>query len=45
MAKTVNKLKNFEQDYADLEKLVSSLDDSTLTLKESLEGRKAFQIL
>ena len=37
MAKTVNKLKNFEQDYADLEKLVSSLDDSTLTLKESLD--------
>lgn len=35
--KTVNKLKNFEQDYADLEKLVSSLDDSALTLKESLD--------
>lgn len=37
MLKTTDKLKSFEENYEKLEKLVNSLDDSGLTLKESLD--------
>ena len=37
MVKTTDKLKSFEENYEKLEKLVNSLDDSGLTLKESLD--------
>lgn len=37
MARTTDKLKNFESNYAKLEELVQSLEQPDLTLKESLD--------
>ena len=37
MVKKTDKLKNFEKDFEELEKLVDSLDNPGLTLQESLD--------
>lgn len=37
MARTTDKLKNFETNYAKLEELVQALEQPNLTLKESLD--------
>lgn len=37
MARTTDKLKNFEANYAKLEELVTALEQPDLTLKESLD--------
>ena len=49
MARTTDKLKNFEANYEKLEEVVKALDSPDLTLKESLDlyekGHQAFQSL
>ena len=37
MVKKTDKLKNFEKDFEELERLVDSLDNPGLTLQESLD--------